>query len=68
MIDGIIKNYHPDFIVDGIVYEIKGFKTKQSEAKSYYNPDIKCLFETEMQPYLQYAIERYGVDFIDVYE
>lgn len=63
-LDGKIKRYYPDFEVEGIIVEIKGFNTKQWEAKHIGNPDVKVLFETDMEPYLQYVKTHYGDDFI----
>lgn len=61
--DGKIHTYLPDFITDEGIIEIKGYKSKQWEAKYISNPDIKVLYKDDMQPYLNYVIEKYGVDF-----
>ena len=61
------RKYHPDFIVDGNIIEIKGYKTKQWEAKLSANPDVIVLYEKELQPYLNYVVDRYGKDFIKLY-
>ena len=60
--------YHPDFIVnDTDIYEIKGIKSKNSDAKQLYNQDIKFLYKNDMKLYLDYVIDKYGENFIDLY-
>jgi hypothetical protein len=66
--NGAVKNYIPDFIVQGTITEVKGFKTKQWLAKLKYNPDIKVLYEKELEPILEYVKLKYGKDFISLYE
>ena len=56
------------FVVDGLVTEIKGYTTLQWEAKSASNPDVNVIFEKDIQPYLKYVIDKYGKDFIRLYE
>lgn len=63
-----IKNYIPDFIVDGQLIEIKGYKTKQWEAKLKANPDIQVLYEEDLIDVLTYVKNKYGNNFIDLYE
>jgi len=65
--DGKEKNYIPDFIVEGTITEIKGYKTEQWLAKLEANPDVKVLYKTELQPILDYVIMKYGKDFIRLY-
>lgn len=60
--------YIPDFITDNGIVEIKGYKTKQWEAKEKYNPDIKVLYKDEIQFYLDYVIKKYGNDYIRLYD
>jgi len=67
--EGKIRNYIPDFIVNGVeVVEIKGYKTKQWEAKMKAHPDIKVLYEKDLQEVFAYVKEKYGKDFIRLYE
>ena len=66
--DGKIRKYLPDFVVNGKLVEIKGFKTEQWIAKHEANPDIEVLYYDEMKPILTYVIDRYGSDFIKLYE
>jgi hypothetical protein len=65
---GIIKNYIPDFIVEGNVTEVKGYKTKQWLAKLEANPDVKVLYEKDLKPVLEYVKTKYGKNFISLYE
>lgn len=65
---GMIKNYIPDFIVNGILTEVKGFKTEQWLAKLEANPDVIVLYEKDLEPVLGYVKSKYGKDFISLYE
>lgn len=60
--------YHPDFVVNNIIYEIKGIKSKNSIAKQLYNQDIIFLYRKDIKKYLDYVIEKYGNNFIDLYD
>lgn len=66
--NGTTKNYYPDFIVDGVIYEIKGYETEQSKCKRDCNTDIVLLAKFEMKKYLDYACSKYGKDFTKFYE
>jgi len=65
-----IKNYTPDFILsDGTFIEIKGYITEQVKSKIEQFPHkIQILFEKDMKIYLDFAINKYGKDFINLYE
>lgn len=63
-----VKNYIPDFIVEGSLVEVKGYKTEQWLAKIKANPDVKVLYEQELKPVLDYVKNKYGKNFIDLYE
>lgn len=65
---GRIRKYIPDFIVDGNLVEIKGYKTEQWDAKISANPDIFVLYKEEMRPILDYVVNKYGKNFIELYE
>ena len=60
--------YNPDFITDEGIVEIKGYSDSKWEAKIKSNPDIKVLFEKDISYILEYVIEKYGKDFIKLYE
>jgi hypothetical protein len=66
--EGRTRSYIPDFIVDDYVIEIKGYKTEQWLAKLEANPDVKVLYENDLKPILDYVINKYGKDFISLYE
>ena len=64
----IKKLYYPDFIVnDSIIYEIKGIKNQNSILKQQYNQDIKFLYRNDMKKYLNYVENKYGKDYIKLY-
>ena len=67
ILDGKQYNYFPDFVIDGVIYEIKGIKDELSDAKKRYNQDIVFLYRKDMEKYIQYAKNKYG-DFIDLYD
>ena len=55
--------YYPDFITDEGIIEIKGYSSKQWEAKYKYNQDVKVLYQNDMKKYLDYVISKYGEHF-----
>lgn len=65
---GKTKGYFPDFIVSGELIEIKGYTSKEWEAKLAANPDVKPLYKEEMKPILKYAVDKYGKDYVKMYE
>lgn len=38
--NGKTHKYHPDFEINGLLYEVKGYWTKQSEAKRNQHPEV----------------------------
>lgn len=64
--ENIEHTYIPDFITNDGIIEIKGFKTKQSEAKRIQNPDIKYLYGNDIKYCLDYTINKYGNKFWEV--
>lgn len=62
------KSYLPDFIVDGVLTEIKGYRSPQWEAKLKYNPSVNVLYKKDMIPILEYVVLTYGKDYIGLYE
>jgi hypothetical protein len=65
--EGKVKNYLPDFIVEGHLIEIKGYKTKEWADKLEANPDVKVLYEKDLKFIFDYVISKYGKDFIKLY-
>lgn len=66
--EGRVYKYYPDFITDEGIYEIKGYNDKKSESKHIQHPDIKMLYFDDIKFYLNYTIEKYGRNFIKLYD
>lgn len=66
--EGVNRWYIPDFLVNGDIVEIKGYDCDKWKAKLAYNPDIKVLYEDDMKPIIKYAVDKYGKDYIKLYE
>ena len=61
--------YRPDFIVDGVYYEIKGVLDGRSKKKlDQFKYPIKKIGLREIKPYIQYAQEKYGVRYYELLE
>jgi hypothetical protein len=61
----------PDWIVDNKYIEIKGYCDEQWQAKLAQFPKdeiLEVLTEQEIKPYIDYVIEKYGKDYINLYE
>lgn len=65
---GKTRGYIPDFIVNSDLVEIKGYNSDEWEAKHAANPDVKTLYKEEMKPIIKYAVDKYGKDYIKLYE
>ena len=61
--NGVEKEYHPDFITDAGIIEIKGYYTEQVRAKQNQNEDIIIIDKTDIVPYLEYVESHYGKKF-----
>jgi hypothetical protein len=70
MFNETVHIYYPDYLMeDGTYIEIKGYTTAQWEAKkNNFNGKIKIFDKVEMIPILKYVKEKYGFDFIKLYE
>lgn len=67
--NGETKNYIPDFICEGRYVEIKGFDSDEWQAKLMAFPySIKVLYQDDIDFYLDYAKNKYGKKFTDLYE
>lgn len=67
--DGEEKNYIPDFKINNIYYEIKGYADDKVEFKLKYFPhNIKILFKEDLKYIFDYVIEKYGKNFISLYD
>lgn len=67
--DIVEKFYIPDFIIDNTYYEIKGYKNTKLEYKLKYFPhELKVLFYKDIRYIIDYVIDKYGKNFISLYE
>lgn len=64
---GTTRKYHPDFVVDGVITEIKGYDSPQWQAKHTANPDVVVKFAKDLQHVFDYVTHKYGKDFIRLY-
>ena len=69
ILNGQQKKYFPDFLVDNkYIFEIKGINDNISKLKQIYNPDVIFLYKNDMEFYLNYVVEKYGENFISLYD
>lgn len=64
--DGDFRRFYPDFIINGEYIEIKGYSSEMTNAKIQWFPKdlvLKVYYKDDMDIYLKYAIETYGIDF-----
>lgn len=66
--NGELHKYYPDFVTPEGIIEIKGYSTKQWEAKRQYNPDIIVLYKSDMEKYLKYVHDNYTNNLIELYD
>ena len=60
--------YYPDFIIENKLYEIKGYENEKAKAKHEQHPEVIYLDKDKMKKYLKYVQEKYGKDFIKLYD
>jgi hypothetical protein len=65
---GKSKYYIPDFLQYGELIEIKGYVDLQVEAKLKSAPNLKVLFREDLNKEFEYVENKYGKDFIKLYE
>lgn len=66
---GKVHKYLPDFkMQDGQYVEVKAWLNDQGRAKIAACAGVKVLMKSEMEPFIQYAVEKYGKDYIRLYE
>lgn len=59
----------PDFIIEDIYFEIKGYEDEKALAKhSSFKKQLKVLKQKEMKTYIEYVEEKYGKDYTKLYE
>lgn len=66
--EGKVHNFYPDFIVDGKLFEIKGFWTDRNLAKLEQCKDVIFIDKKSIKKYINYVVEKYGEDYINLYE
>jgi hypothetical protein len=67
--EGVKHKYYPDFIIGDEYIEIKGYHSKQTDAKIQQFPNkLKVLHKKDLKYILEYALTTYGKDFIRLYE
>ena len=68
------RKYYPDFIIDNTYYEIKGRRnfigmdSENQEKIKQFKYKLIVLYEKDIKPYLGYVIDKYGKDYITMYE
>lgn len=60
--------YYPDFIIDDKIYEIKGYYSSRAKAKHEQHPEVILLGREEMIPIIEEVKEKYGNNFIELYD
>jgi hypothetical protein len=61
--------YYPDFIVDDVYYEIKGFLRGNDKFKFKYFPHkLKIMLKEDLIEIFDYVKNKYGNNFIELYE
>jgi len=69
LFEGEEHKYYPDFIINDIYYEIKGYKRESDNSKFQYFPHkLKVLFKKDLKEIFKYVIKIYGINFIELYE
>lgn len=69
---GKTYKYYPDFCMkDKVLIEIKGYNSRKWQAKLKAFPSnrrLKVLYRSDMKPMIDYVINKYGKNFVDLYE
>jgi len=61
--------FYPDFIIGDKYVEIKNFRSEITDTKINAFPHtINVIYKDTIKPYLDYVIDKYGKDFIKLYE
>ena len=64
-----IYNWIPDFIIDNIYYEIKGYWTEQNQSKfNSFKKPLKILYKKDIDYMINYVIDKYGKNYTKLYE
>ena len=59
--------YYPDFIVNNKLYEIKGYESEKDKEKRLQHPNVIVIDKNNISKYLDYVINKYGKNFIELY-
>lgn len=62
------RKYVPDFIKNNEIIEIKGFVDNQTQVKLDSTSNLKILFREDLNNEFNYVENKYGKDFIKLYE
>lgn len=65
-----IFHFYPDFIKeDGSYVEVKGYLDNKNKAKiNQFQKKLEVIDRNDIKPYLNYVVNKYGTDFIKLYE
>lgn len=67
--EGKKHTYYPDFIIDNVYYELKGFHNEIVDSKILHFPyELKVLYKKDVDIYLDYVISKYGKNFTSLYD
>jgi hypothetical protein len=67
--EGVKRLFYPDFIINGVYFEIKNYRSDITNAKLKNFPHkISVLYKEDMIPYLEYAKSKYGKRFTELYQ
>lgn len=64
------KKYYPDFLIDDFIIEIKGYNTLQfqEKIKQFKTDKFVVYYKDDMKTIIAYVIEKYGKNYINLYE
>ena len=66
--DGKKYKYFPDFRVNGVLTEIKNFRSELTDIKlKSVDEKIDIIYKDTIKPYLEYVKNKYGKDFLNLY-
>ena len=68
--EGAVLCWTPDFLLsDGTYIEIKGYLSRQAEAKfDYFYRPLRILTKTDLQRMFGYVYKKYGRNLVALYE
>lgn len=67
--NGSTHTYYPDFMIDGVYYEIKGYESPQFMAKKLAFPyELIVIGKAEIVTFINYAKSKYGNNLILAYD